>query len=63
MNANDYETGQIDTAYSAAAAHGNFQLFYSFDLSYTWSQTDIVNIVSKYATNAVSYKWNNKVQV
>lgn len=61
LNANDYEIGQIDSAYAAAIAHGNFQFFYSFDLSYTWDAATIATIVEKYATSSATYKWNSKV--
>lgn len=61
LNANDYETGQIDLAYAAAVAHGNFQFFYSFDLSYSWDAPTISTIVKKYATSSATYKWKNEV--
>lgn len=61
VGGNDYEIGKIDLAYAAAIAHGNFQFFYSFDLSYPWDAPTIATIVEKYATSSATYKWNNKV--
>jgi len=62
INANDYELQYcVDDAYTAAAQHGNFQFILSFDLSYTWDPSVIVSTVQKYASNAVSYRWNGDI--
>lgn len=59
--ANDYEVQQLDLAYAAAIAQKNFQLFYSFDMSYSWDAGTIETIIKKYATSSATYKWNDKV--
>lgn len=62
MNANDYETDKLVDAYAAAESL-NFKLFMSFDMSYTWSVTDMVNIVSAHASSSAQYLWNGDVLV
>lgn len=59
---NDYEVGKIVDAYAAAEAVG-FKLFYSFDMSYSWSQTDMVSIVATHAKSPSTYLWNGNVLV
>lgn len=62
MNANDYETDRLVNAYAAAEAL-NFKLFMSFDMSYTWDVTDMVNIVAAHASSSAAYLWNGDVLV
>lgn len=59
---NDYEVDRIDDAYAAAKALG-FKLFYSFDMSYNWQESDMVSLVVKYATSTSTFLWNNNVLV
>ncbi|KAF9522006.1 glycoside hydrolase family 71 protein [Crepidotus variabilis] len=61
--ANDYEVPKIDDAYAAAEAHGNFKLFYSFDLSYSWDYNVMATIVAKHANSSATYRWKNNVLV
>jgi len=60
--ANDYEVDRIEDAYTAAESVG-FKLFYSFDMSYSWAQADMVSIVAKHASSASTFKWNGNVLV
>lgn len=60
---NDYEVGKIDLAFAAAEARGGFQFFYSFDMSYSWQQADMVSIVTRHASSSAMYKWKNAVLV
>ena len=62
LNPNGYEIQRIDDAYAAAIAHGNFQFFYSFDMSYSWDAHTIASIVEKHATSPATYQWNGKVR-
>ncbi|KAG1805459.1 glycoside hydrolase family 71 protein [Suillus subaureus] len=48
--ANDYEVDRIVDAYAVAEALG-FKLFYSFDMSYTWQQSDMVNIIANHSSS------------
>jgi len=59
---NDYEVDRINDAYAAAKALG-FKLFYSFDMSYNWQESDMVSLVVKYATSTSTFLWNNNVLV
>ncbi|KAG2040412.1 glycoside hydrolase family 71 protein [Suillus americanus] len=60
--ANDYEVDRIVDAYLAAEALG-FKLFYSFDMSYTWQQSDMVNIVANHSSSPSTFLWNNTILV
>jgi hypothetical protein len=53
---NDYEISKIDDAYTVAEAAG-FKLFYSFDMSYSWQQSDLVAIISKHAQSPSTFRW------
>jgi glucan endo-1,3-alpha-glucosidase len=61
--ANDYEVTKIDLAFAAAEAKGTFQLFYSFDMSYSWQSADMVAIVARHASSVANYKWNGSILV
>ncbi|OSX66490.1 glycoside hydrolase family 71 protein [Postia placenta MAD-698-R-SB12] len=58
----DYEVGQLVTAFSVAEQLG-FKLFFSFDMSYSWSSDDMVALVQNYSTSSASYKWNGDILV
>jgi glucan endo-1,3-alpha-glucosidase len=60
--ANDYEVDRIVDAYAAAEAL-DFKLFYSFDMSYTWQQSDIVNIVANHSSSPSTFLWKNTILV
>lgn len=60
--ANDYEVDRIVDAYTAAEALG-FKLFYSFDMSYTWQQSDMVNIVANHSSSPSTFLWKNTILV
>ncbi|EGN94044.1 glycoside hydrolase family 71 protein [Serpula lacrymans var. lacrymans S7.3] len=60
--ANDYEVGQIVTAFAAAEAL-NFKLFYSFDMSYSWQQSDMVDIVANQSSSSSNFLWNGNLLV
>ena len=49
-------------AFSVAEQLG-FKLFFSFDMSYSWSSSDMVSIVQTHASSPAMYKWNNAVLV
>ncbi|KAK3678381.1 hypothetical protein LTR78_001678 [Recurvomyces mirabilis] len=58
---------RIDDAFTAAAAM-NFKLMYSFDMSYStcniyWNQTFMGEMISKYAGNSATYRWNSNILV
>ena len=59
---NDYEISKIDDAYTVAEAAG-FKLFYSFDMSYSWQQSDLVAIISKHAQSPSTFRWQGDVLV
>ncbi|KAI0092244.1 glycoside hydrolase [Irpex rosettiformis] len=65
MNANDYEASRLVDAYAAAATFSNpdFKLFISFDMSYSWSVSGMVSIVTAHADSPAQYEWNDKVLV
>ncbi len=65
MNANDYEASKLVDAYAAAETFSNpdFKLFISFDMSYSWSITDMVSIVAAHAKSPAQFKWDDKVLV
>ncbi|KAG1853385.1 glycoside hydrolase family 71 protein [Suillus subluteus] len=46
----------------AAEALG-FKLFYSFDMSYTWQQSDMVSIVTNHSSSPSTFLWNNTILV
>lgn len=58
----DYETDRIEDAYAAAEALG-FKLFYSFDMSYDWQESDMVSLVAKHATSSSTFFWKSGVLV
>ncbi|KAG2124416.1 glycoside hydrolase family 71 protein [Suillus clintonianus] len=60
--ANDYEVDRIVDAYAAAESLG-FKLFYSFDMSYTWQQSDMVNIVANHSSSPSTFLWKNAILV
>lgn len=60
--ANDYEVDRIVDAYAAAEAL-DFKLFYSFDMSYTWQQSDMVNIVANHSSSPSTFLWKNTILV
>ncbi|KIJ64933.1 glycoside hydrolase family 71 protein [Hydnomerulius pinastri MD-312] len=60
--ANDYEVDRIVDAYAAAEAL-NFKLFYSFDMSYTWAQSDMVNIVMNHSSSSANFMWKDTLLV
>lgn len=60
--ANDYEVDRIVDAYAAAESLG-FKLFYSFDISDTWKQSDMVNIVANHSSSPSTFLWNNTILV
>ncbi|KAH7908228.1 glycoside hydrolase family 71 protein [Hygrophoropsis aurantiaca] len=59
---NDYEVDKIVDAYTAAESLG-FKLFYSFDMSYTWEQTDMVNIVMNHSSSPSNFMWKDTLLV
>ncbi|KIY50811.1 glycoside hydrolase family 71 protein [Fistulina hepatica ATCC 64428] len=58
----DYEPGKISLAF-AAAEELSFNLFLSFDMSYTWTVDDIVSNITAYASSSSMYTWNDSVLV
>ncbi|EIN07586.1 glycoside hydrolase family 71 protein [Punctularia strigosozonata HHB-11173 SS5] len=61
---NDYEVAKIADAYTVAEAMDPpFQLFYSFDASYSWSASDIVTIISNHASSPSSFKYGDALLV
>ncbi|KAH7918065.1 glycoside hydrolase family 71 protein [Leucogyrophana mollusca] len=60
--ANDYEVDRIVDAYAAAEALG-FKLFYSFDMSYTWEASDMVNIVANHSSSSSNFMWKDTLLV
>ncbi|KAI0696170.1 glycoside hydrolase family 71 protein [Cytidiella melzeri] len=65
MNANDYEASKLFDAYAAAATFSNpdFKLFISFDMSYTWSVSDMISIVVAHAGSPAQFQWKGDVLV
>lgn len=58
---------RIDDAFTAAQSMG-FKLVHSFDMSYTecnvyWNQTYMADILTKYAGNSATYRWNSNILV
>jgi len=45
------------------AESNGFKFFYSFDMSYSWSEDDMVNIVAAHANSSATYKFNGDVLV
>ncbi|KAG1797384.1 glycoside hydrolase family 71 protein [Suillus plorans] len=62
IGANDYEVDRIVDAYAAAESLG-FKLFYSFDMTDTWKQSDMVNIVANHSSSPSTFLWNNTILV
>jgi glucan endo-1,3-alpha-glucosidase len=60
--ANDYEVDRINDAYPVAESKG-FKFFYSFDMSYSWSEDDMVNIVAAHANSSATYLYDGDVLV
>ncbi|EIW76482.1 glycoside hydrolase family 71 protein [Coniophora puteana RWD-64-598 SS2] len=64
-NGTDYEIDpQLGYAYAAAEQVG-FQLFYSFDMSYTWDAATIASVVASYASSSSAFRYgdNNNLLV
>lgn len=59
---NDYEVDRIATAFDVAESAG-FKLFFSFDMSYSWAQADMVSIVAAHASSSAMYLYNGAVLV
>ncbi|KAG1722687.1 glycoside hydrolase family 71 protein [Suillus paluster] len=60
--ANDYEVDRIVDAYAAAESLG-FKLLYSFDMTYTWQQSDMVNIVANHSSSPSTFLWKDTILV
>ncbi|KAK5108034.1 hypothetical protein LTR62_008869 [Meristemomyces frigidus] len=63
----DWTVDRIDDAFTAAESM-NFKLMYSFDMSYStcnvyWNQTFMADMISKYAGNPATYRWNSNILV
>ncbi|KZT10864.1 glycoside hydrolase family 71 protein [Laetiporus sulphureus 93-53] len=58
----DYEVDRLVDAYSVAEAQG-FKLFFSFDMSYSWSSDDMVALVTNYSSSSATYTYNGDVLV
>lgn len=63
----DWMVDSIDDAFTAAQQVG-FQLMFSFDMSYSscniyWNQTFMQHMISKYAGNSATYRWNSNILV
>lgn len=58
----DYEVSKTADAFTAAETLG-FKLFYSFDMSYSWAQSDMVSLVVSHATNPSAFLWDGKILV
>ncbi|KAJ3737771.1 glycoside hydrolase family 71 protein [Lentinula guzmanii] len=54
-----YEQTKYPDAFAAAQA-ADFDLFISFDMTYEWETTDMVNLVKQYASSSNYYKWEGK---
>ncbi|KAK4996489.1 hypothetical protein LTR28_000172, partial [Elasticomyces elasticus] len=62
-----WQVDAIDDAFTAAAAQG-FKLMYSFDMSWStcityWNQTFMADMITKYAGNPATYRWNGNILV
>ncbi|KAJ6465603.1 glycoside hydrolase family 71 protein [Mycena vitilis] len=58
----DYEVDRVATAFVAAES-ANFKLFFSFDMSRSWQQSDIVSLVSTHASSSAMLTYNGGVLV
>ncbi|TRM60416.1 glycosyl hydrolase family 71-domain-containing protein [Schizophyllum amplum] len=59
----DYEVHRSVDAYAAAEAAG-FKLMYSFDFAGgSWSQDEVVSLISAHADSDASMKWQEKILV
>ncbi|KAF7341480.1 hypothetical protein MVEN_01885300 [Mycena venus] len=58
----DYEVDRVATAF-VAAENTNFKLFFSFDMSRSWQQSDIVSLVATHASSPAMLTYNGGVLV
>ena len=58
----DYEVDRLVDSFNVAEELG-FKLFFSFDMTYSWSSSDMVSIVQTHASSSAMFKWNNAVLV
>ncbi|KAJ7878022.1 glycoside hydrolase family 71 protein [Mycena leptocephala] len=58
----DYEVDRVATAF-VAAENANFKLFFSFDMSRSWQQSDIVSLVAAHASSRAMLTYNGGVLV
>ncbi|KAJ7926937.1 glycoside hydrolase family 71 protein [Mycena leptocephala] len=58
----DYEVDRVATAF-VAAENANFKLFFSFDMSRSWQQSDIVSLVAAHASSPAMLTYNGGVLV
>ncbi|KAJ7662440.1 glycoside hydrolase family 71 protein [Mycena rosella] len=58
----DYELDRVATAFVAAES-ANFKLFFSFDMSYGWQESDMVSLVAAHASSSAMLTYDGGVLV